>query len=255
MKNASLWGAAVVVLAANLFALVHAQRNRAGTEAEITLTNRELGYWTSRSAGDDESGVALTLQWRESLDFPGFRAPSAPLDWANAAKLRDLGFDCSRDAASPDAQDFYSRQGTRAVFIALEYEGASWQTWRDAYLKEATRTKPMFSDSVEQSSHLVAMDVDLDAVKLRGRHPDRGRVLIVPAKMGVFAAQNGQEPARIQGSIRDAPHTIHVPLPFSEGFRKLRLQGGLPNPTYKVHLRYGAAFEPWVTAVEFSSAP
>ena len=49
-------------------------------------------------------------------------------------------------------------------------------------------------------------------------------------------------------------HSVHVPLPLSQGFRKFQFQGAIPNPTYKVHLRYGAAFEPWVTAVEFSRA-
>ena len=252
MKNVSLWAAVGVVLVANVFALVHAQRNRAATDAEITLTNRELFYLPSRPSAEDESGVALTLQWRESLNFPGVRATTSPLNWLNVAKLRELGFDCSRDAASPDAQEFYSRQGPRAVFVALEYEGAAWQAWRDAYRKEASRTNTVMSDPIEVSSHLVAVDVDLDPVKLRSRHPDRGRVLIVPAKMGVSVAQFSQGPAQIQGSIRDAPHTIYVPTPFREGFRKLNVQ----NPTYyKVHLRYGAAFEPWVTAVEFSAAP
>ena len=109
------------------------------------------------------------------------------------------------------------------------------------------------------SSRLVVIDAAHSAGPLRARHPDRSRILIVPAVISLSftpALQaSGERPAaRLTGYVREIPSGIHVPRPFSNGFR------GLPQPShdekreaplYRVRLRYGSLLEPWVTGVEF----
>jgi hypothetical protein len=69
MKRTSLIASAAIVVLANAVALVHAARNRMGTpDAELTLTQRELRYYPS--ARDDDSGVALNLEWTDPDNLP-----------------------------------------------------------------------------------------------------------------------------------------------------------------------------------------
>jgi hypothetical protein len=109
----------------------------------------------------------------------------------------------------------------------------------------------------------VAVDADLDAARLRGRHPDRSSVVILPAVVAVTLnaypyppLKPGAKPAwRIWGRIDEIPSVIHVPRPYSEAFRKRgRNQGGAldQDVSYRVQLRYGSSLEPWVTGVAFT---
>jgi len=67
-------------------------------------------------------------------------------------ETRNARFDVSVDPSSEDGARHYQRQRARRAFVALEHDG----------------------------SHLVAVDADLDPVRLRARHPDRGSVIILP---------------------------------------------------------------------------
>jgi hypothetical protein len=252
MKAASLVAAALIVVFANTFALMHAARNRSGSpEAEVMLTQRELRY-ALRSPSDEDSGVTLNLQWTG----PGsFGLPAADYaNWLDAQKLGKLGFDCSVNPADAEAARFYERQRPRRAFVALEYYGPAWQAWLEAWQRS-----PQFNNLTDQgrlNSRLVAIDADLDAGQLRARNPDRTKVLILP---GVVAIRLDNytyksDPARaaaVRGSIQDLPSSIHIPVPFSNAFH------GFPNTaveglSYQVHLRYGSEFEPIVTGVDFT---
>jgi hypothetical protein len=214
MKKTSLLVSAAIILVANVFALLHAMRNRVGTpDAEITLTQRELRYSNSYAA--DDSGVTLYLQWTYPSNFP----------WLDQSKLQQLGFACSVNPNSPDAGRYYQRQRSRKVFVALEYDGAD-----------------------PRPSHLVAMDADLDPVKLRARYPGRTAVIIVPAVVGITFDPKSSK--RVISRIQQLPSSIHVPRPFSDAFRKAAKAAGKKDLSYRVHLRYGASFEPWITGVE-----
>jgi hypothetical protein len=210
MTRASLWAAGGIVVAANLLALAHVARNRAGMDAEITLTERETGYF-SRSY-DDDSGVALTMI---SMQPPG---------WLAHARLAELGFDCSLDIDRPEADRFYYRQRPRQAYVALEYAPAA------------------------EGSQLAAVDADLDAGRLRSRHPDRSRAVVVPAVLGIgvnYLPVTPQEPKPrrvLQGYVREMPSQLHVPRPYSDAFRS-----GLS--AYRIQVRYGALLEPWVTGL------
>jgi hypothetical protein len=266
MKSASLVTAASIILAANALALFHAARNRAGSpEAEITLTNRELRYF-DQSATDDDSGVTLHLQWTDPAIF--WRAGTErKQSWLDRTKLQTLGFDCAVDPGNSEAARFYERQRPRQVFAALEYDGASWRALVEEYERALAKQQAAAGSNdatvvAAGMSRLVAVDADLDPVKLRARHPDRQSVLILPAVVAVMLDRfryygtkiNPERPAQIAGRIQELPSSIHVPLPFSDEFR--RLDRSRPkvfiNLIYSVRLSYGSSLEPWVTGVEFT---
>jgi hypothetical protein len=263
MKRLSLIASAAVIVLANLLALLHAQRNRTGsTEADLKLTQRELRYY--KDSAPDDSGVSLNLQWIDpNAHF--FSDQENPAAWLDETKLRSLGFACSVSAASPDAGNYYKRQRPRRVFVALEYDGPAWRAWAERY--ERARANPRAgvqpgdsTDAALDFSRLVAIDADLNPLKLRARYPDRQAVLVVPAVVSItwVPADSGTRPepkrsARLTGNIQ-IPSSIHVPRPFSDEFRHLTKNPSGPSnhkPVYRVHIGYGALLEPWVVGVDF----
>jgi hypothetical protein len=262
MKYTSLAAAVIIVLLSNAFALLHAARNRSGApDAQIALTDRELTYY--RDA--DDSGVALNLIWLDlnSRYGPWISPGDNSKPWMNRQVLESLGFDCSVDLSDPStAASFYARQSPRKGFIALEYDGPGWREWLDSRRRQIEQ-QPALRDSFNerQSSRLVAIDAAGDPAVLRARHPDRSKVVILPAVIQISvtprqpAAQGRPEvPAQLTGWIQQVPYSIHVARPISDKFRALRqtTRGpDQPDPIYRVHLKFGTSLEPWVTGAEF----
>jgi hypothetical protein len=57
-----------------------------------------------------------------------------------------------------------------------------------------------------------------------------------------------EKPPRLTGYVQEIPELIHVPRPFSDGFRALSQttrEEKRNEPIYRVHLRYGSFLEPW----------
>ncbi len=256
MKRLQLGAAAAIIVFANAAAWVHGSRNRAGQpQAEIVLTERELFY---EPVDSDDSIVTLRLRWNDlSLGVPG--VPEARgAEWLDRSKLQSIGFDCSVDPRVAAAGLFYGRQRSRTAFVALEYDGPAWKAWIEAHQASVLNRRLSAwgkREVLEENwSHLVPIDAGLDAGALRTRHPDRHRVLILPAVLAI--GLRGPKPETIVGHIVDLPHTIEVPLPYSDEFRRIRRPGaGGAQQTvpYRVHLSYGASLEAWVTGVEFPS--
>lgn len=251
MKRTSLLAAAVIVLIANTFALAHAWRNRSGPmTTDITLTERELPL--SYNSDDDNSGVAFNLRWTDPRGF--IYGAYDPSPWLDQNHLQELGFDTSVAASDSKAFDYYLRQRPRRGFVALEYDGPSWQKWIDdveAQARKRSLAAPYMTQANqrESSTRLIAIDAGRDPVRLRARHPDRGSVIIVPAVIRIAPRPgNATVPARLLGYIQEIPSSIHVPRPFSDVFQ--HLQGVRNGLTYRVHLRYGASLEPWIVGVE-----
>ncbi|MGA2713887.1 MAG: DUF4824 family protein [Bryobacteraceae bacterium] len=261
MKRASLFAAAAIVLIANAFALMHAWRNRSGpVAADVTLTERELAWFYNSDENDSE--VALNLRWADPQSSL-LGKPQMP--WLDQKTLRELGFDTAVPPSDDAVPEFYARQRARRAFVALEYNGQAWRNWIEN-LEEQARQHPALpranglENQRESATRLIAIDASNNATRLRASHPDRNSVIIIPAVIRIaagpfyFAAgQNRSEkPRQLVGTIQDIPSSIHVPLPFSVGFRRLRVDR--KNAKYRVHLRYGASLEPWIVGVEFPSS-
>jgi hypothetical protein len=258
MKNAVVAGGIAIIVIANAVALMHAARNRTGsTDAELTLTNRELSYF--RSASDDDSGVTLRLRWTTPGDSFSLYGNGSP-KWLDRQKLERLGFDCSVNPPEKEAVRFYQRQRPRQAFVALEFDGPAWQAWLDEYHREMEQarqqapTPSMRQDSSGDASRLVLIDADVNGGALRARHPDLSSVVIVPAVISlglVPYADAGRRPERVaqrrvEGRIDQLASAIHVPRPFSDEFLR-----GSRQRSNSVRVRYGRLFEPWVTGVDF----
>jgi hypothetical protein len=264
MKHASLAGAAAIVVVANLFALVHAARNRSGQpDAQVTLTDRELTYY--RNA--DDSGVQLNLMWADSYArfyVPGLNyAEQGSRVWLTRPELESLGFDCRVAASDPKADSFYARQRPRRGFVAMELDGPAFQSWLEVQKRlyeQQPGVRTTFNDKL--ASRLVAIDAAGDPAALRARHSDHSGVVILPAVVQIYVvprmpAGNGrpERPAELTGMIQQVPSGVHVPRPLSDAFRRMPVTTRVANedkPVYRVHLTYGRLLEPWVTGVEFT---
>jgi hypothetical protein len=226
MNNRSLLAAGALLLLANGLTLMHAARNRLGSpDSDIILTEREL---VARNNSKEQSGVELYLSWQRWKTESDGRT-SASTTWLDRQKLSQLGFDCSVDPSTPASQTFYSRQRARRKFVALEYRGSA-------------------SQAGQKMSQLVIIDADSDPVALRRSHPDRHSVMILPAVVRInrfdrvpLADGHPWLPARIEGSV-ELFNSIHVPRPFRDKLLAHR-------QSYRVHLRVGSLYEPWVTDV------
>lgn len=256
MKYASLLAAAAIVLTGNTFALIHAWHNRTGTiETDITLTERELEL--SSNLSNDDSGVTLSLRWTEPRRTLFRQVPR----WLDQNILRQLGFDTSVAPSDGNAAEFYGRQRPRQVFVALEYDGPAWRKLLSELEQEARDHPEVFSSRLppyllEPQTHLIAVDASTDASRLRGRHPDRHSTIILPAVVRIAvqpsdptAPEEVQRPGHVFGTLQEIPTAIHVPKPFSDLFR--RMPKDRSKWHYRVHLRFGASFEPWIAGVEF----
>jgi hypothetical protein len=166
MLKATLLLAGVVVIANGATFVPVARDARGEPDATVTLTERELRLV---NAGRDNTGMTMLLVPQQTTT-PTF----------NRAHLSSLGFDCSVDPASADAEAHYNSLAMipRATYLAL-----------DTAADPATGTEqPAAGDAKQladrdklqqQRSRLRIVDADNDRAALRRRHPDRGRFLIV----------------------------------------------------------------------------
>src|SRR5690348_13021521 len=187
MNRLSLWAAAGIILAANVFALLHAARNRSGTpESELVLATPREVQVNGSSLTDDDSGISLNLHWTDSSIAPWNVPSEIQPTWLDRARLQALGFDTSMEPGNSKAQRFYDRQRPRRGFAALEFDGPGFQAEAAAFERQAeqNRAKGIVGSTYDyrkEGSRVVAVDADADPQKLRARHPDRTRVAIVPA--------------------------------------------------------------------------
>lgn len=274
MKRPYLLGALLLLVVSNAWVLAHVAMNRSGEpDSEMELTARELQYTGSRN---DESGVILMLRWTNTAPEYPAGGPLEPPGWFDQKKLEDLGFDVSVPASSPKAPRFYQNRRTREAFVALEFAGPAWEQWlkqQEPRLEGQTAYGPRISlpERLEIESQttprLVAIDVARDPAELRGKYPDRKRVMILPALVRAMlepanrpSAGAALRPAYIRGAItRLAIESVNVPDPLSRRFDgqqsyvpwtyendRVKIQ----QPPYSAVLRVGSKYEPWVTEVK-----
>jgi len=248
MRRVLLASAAGVVLLASGGGLVQVWRNRSEPSGgRIGLTERELGLEVIAA---ESTATVLRLHWNVLRAGDREHGPAA---WLDAAKLSELGFDCSLPLSKPGARKHYTSMPARPVFLALEYEGEAWRKAR------ATR---------KVASRLYAVDAALDPHRLRQQYPDAQHYIICRGlvRLGFRDREAGEGaflPApRLEGWIEDVcPDQVFVPLPYSRVLRELRRTGSggpktsqVSEPRYAVRVCWGANYEPWVEGVRLQGA-
>lgn len=249
MRCSKLWAAAgVVVLAANLGAIVSGLSNRGHAPGgTLELTERELALPT---LFEDSTVLLLELQWAAYPCEPqDERAPA----WLTPAKLGELGFDCREPVTSPHADDHYGAMAPRSVCVVLEFEG---EAEKESSRQRTSRTR------------LFAVDAGREPARLREKYPDISRHVIVRAVVRPFLRTRNPadgkllaEP-RLGGWIQEVqPNSVFVPPPHSTVLQGLPRRPGAERngpplpPRYAVAVSWGTHYEPWVRSVRLLPAP
>jgi hypothetical protein len=255
--------AALVVLVSNAIGLAHVWTNRSGgAEQTMTLTERELRLLPRET---ENTAMTLRLAWTD----PFAREKTA--GWFGAAKLAELGFDCSLPPTDANAR-MYQGQPPRQTYAALEFDGPAWQR----YAEVLTQTLPKNEEerdaalaASQRDSHLVLIDVGNDPAALRQRYPDRSRVLVLPAVAGIQLVRKPDTTRHLAGYVSAVfPNELHVgrearsvlePLTGGTSMSRGKLAGRPTQsldaePRYTVTVTWGRSFEPWITTVQLAVA-
>lgn len=235
--------AAAVVLVANSWAVFSALQNRGSAPGgTLELTEREVRL---TAVSDDSTALLLGLRWEVETaeDDREYRAPA----WLDAAKLRELGFDCSVPADQAHAREHYQSTPAMLLYLVLEFDGETWK-----------RAKP------SRASRLFAVDAGRDAQKLRARYPDSAhhavcRGVIKPFLKDRNHRENRPLPQpRLAGRIQELfPQELFVPSALGGMLQPFRhapdrsAEKGEQNmaPRYAVTLSWGRRYEPWISGV------
>jgi hypothetical protein len=187
--------------------------NRQQTAEEIVLTERDVSL---DAGGDDSSGARFWLSWSDSQP--------ATRPWLDRQALETLGFDCSVDPASPDAEQHYSRQLPRYAFVAFALDGT-----------RLTR------------SRLVPIDADRDAAALRQRNSGRA-ALVTAAVLQVARFVPIGSPAYVAPVVVSVdPRSVQVPTSLRTAI-PARARSAASTPI-DIRVRYGRRWEPWVVGI------
>jgi hypothetical protein len=267
MKRLHLWLALVLLIVVNAVVLTGVARNRSGTpDAATTLTERELVLDVA-SPREENSGLALLLDWRGEF----------VREWFDADKLTEVGFDVAAgDGGSPDHR---RRELPIEAFVVLEYEGEAWDEHKRRQENELDELRLKFNRGVigeEQAerelgriegdliagSRLFAVDAGVDSHALRSRYPDGGRYIIAPALVRLSYRWE-EKPSILQGTVESIlVDRLHVPRDLAGKLLALpqegRLQRGYtyykpeeksPAPRYEIQVCWGQRYESWVAGV------
>ena len=272
-RTATLAGLALLALT-NAVALGGAAWNRSGEpDATLRLSERELmlPYMRSDEHEDENSGLALRLQWRtlptlsakrsgcglaeEGGGFPG---------WLDAGKMRALGFPAPpAHRIRPEDEGAYARwQASRSVLVVLEMDGPAYQeALRRAkacaddqaarHARGENKDEPQSMSALESgaASRLFAIDAGLDAATLRALYPDRTRYAIVRGRVDARMNVDGREGRGAIESI--GADEVNVPLAWRGVIDGMRPYGGRsdnPAAHFQATLALGHRFEPWLVS-------
>jgi hypothetical protein len=207
--------------------------NRSAGRGPIVLTDRELPL---RFASDENTGRSVSIRYEDA-----WWSRDA---WLNREKLASLGFDTTVDPASPDAEAHYGRALRRTVYVALELDGPAWQAWARRYQENTKQWNPEPDNArvLNESSRLVAVDAATDATVLEARYPNPQTHLITRGVVHLMIDRPQGGRPQLAGVVEQiAPRALYVPRHLAER---------LGSKPYRVTVRYGRRYEPWIVGVE-----
>lgn len=274
MRNMMIAAVLLLVLT-NVAVLTGVAYNRAGEPvASLDLTERELSVRKTYSDIDENSGTALTINWRnldsdEDLDN-AYRQYNTPA-WLNEKKLLELGFDIEglKNARSENQYNFDA--ATADVILVLEYQGNSYKQAIEIAERQLARlsakknqlNKEEFDEKVKwnqekldelkvSETRLYVIDAGLDQQTLVRQYEGRTNTLFARGEISVNLADK-----LLTGHIRELyiPE-VHVPLPYSGQLSVLTKDRAYSEygekaipPRYQVRLNIGKRLEPWIDSV------
>ncbi|MBI3715015.1 MAG: DUF4824 family protein [Betaproteobacteria bacterium] len=254
-RKHTLLAGVTLIAAMNIVVLAGVAYNRGGEpHSTLRLTERELHLPYVWRGEKENSGLSLQLQWRvwpstkeRKLAEWAFQSNRSAPVWLDEAKMSALGFDTSHQGGVDDAWSFYRRQLPRDVFLALEMDGAAYQTAlaRAREMEKINKDGPrILKEEQEENSRLFVVDADLDRAALRVKYPDRNRYAIIRGQVRP-AWQGDNSSIKMSGYVND----LNVPLDMRDIFgdaTESRAAGPARNAKFDAEVAYGQKLEPWI---------
>ena len=274
MRN-MMMAAVLLLVLTNVVVLTGVAYNRAGEPvASLDLTERELSVRKTYSDIDENSGTALSVNWRnldsdKDLDN-AYRQYNTPA-WLNEKKLLELGFDIEglKNAKSDNQYNFDA--ATADVILVLEYQGNGYKQAIDIAERQLARlsakknqlNKEEFDEKIKwnqekldelkvSETRLYVIDAGLDQQTLVRQYEGRTNILFAHGEISVNMADK-----QLAGHIRELyiPE-VYVPLPYSEQLSVLTKDRAYSEygekvipPRYQVRLNIGKRLEPWIDSI------
>ncbi|MGE5493287.1 MAG: DUF4824 family protein [Actinomycetota bacterium] len=272
---------AALILAANGIALTGVAYNRSGEpESRLNLSQRELGRPWSWRGNKENSGLALSLEWRvptsDTENYYSYYGSYGGIPtWLDEKRMAELGFDVERAMGDDARRDKAISQSERQVLVVLELAGDAWQQaieqarQRLAHQESLRQASPGAKELVDaekrarealtreenENSRLFAVDVGTDLATLRAKYPDRGHYLILKGNLRLDRIYRDKKTV-ITGYLgKLAVDRINVPHGLRAPFESMPPRAVGPadrKPPFTVTMAVGRRFEPWIEAV---SAP
>jgi hypothetical protein len=269
---------AALILVANGVALTGVAYNRSGEpDSRLELSQRELERPWKAYFNKENSGLALTLEWRvptsdadsATFYYGGYgRSPT----WLNEKRMAELGFDVQRAKREDARREKYADQSEREVLVVLELAGSAWQhaleqarrrLARQESLRQASpgarelveakkRAREHLAREETRHSRLFAIDAGTDLASLRAKYPDRSRYLILEGHVHLNRTSiNGTHV--ISGYLgKLSVDEINVPHALRGVFEAMPPRTVDPDqqkPPFTATVAVGKRLEPWIEKV------
>ena len=284
-RTHTLVAGVALILATNAVALLGVAYNRVEAESTLKLTERELRLPYNWGFEKENSGIALTLQWRvlskEDKGRDGWQTSATGFGsvpgWLDKAKLAALGFDTSQSEDTRQGRMYYDKMRPKEVLLVLELDGPAYRAAlaraqrRFQSEKDLPKANPGKNEFVVRAknaaevldleqrvySRLFVVDAGRDVASLRAKYPDRGRYAIVRGQIRPQVDEINRKSeltAYIDGlSISE----ITVPAAYRRIFEPLlnstrTNQYGVAASPFEVTAAFGKRLEPWITEAKSS---
>ena len=268
----------LLILLANAVALIGVYFNRSGeAESRLALSQRELTMPWGWGIAKENSGLAVSLNWRvidpSVGEFGGYGFSGGTPDWLDETRMAALGFDTSLPAEGTFGRRRFERQLPREVILVLELAGPAWQqaverarqnaarheaaslanVGSKEFAEKAKRAQEQLKREEISNSRLFAIDAGLDVAALRARYPDRGHYLILKGTVRPRLATH-EKKTRVTGYVSalavtqiNVPHALRPVL--EPALRKHKRTADDPAPHFDAVIVVGQRLEPWIESV------
>ena len=239
-----LLAAAGLIVISNALSLAGVAWNRSGTpDSQLRLSERELPFAWREFGPQENSNLALRLDWQQEQRRPNdWRGP----DWLQRNALLELGF----DELPEDGQENYADGPTYQRELARAAAELAEARSKQAAAERIKDLEQQLQHAREQDSRLYAVAAGLDRASLRQRYPDRQRYAIVPARISASLSQQDKR-WYVRGHISELRvGDLYLPLASRDALRAEYAQPEQQRAHYQVELAFGQRLEPWVQDVQ-----